>query len=487
MGLWRYISRFTFHISLLKNYSQPCMTIRGTYKVGLALTGLMVIVLFACNKFDGNYKNPDEEWLAGGSQTVFDQSSKAFGHPFPTSLSETLERVHEVGDAQFNATFVSAPAPLNPGLGPIFNNTGCGSCHLNDGRGKVPGVGETSVLMLFRLSIAGQGAHGGPNPVPGFGDQLQDRATLGVKKEGNVLITYDDKTYPFDDGQSYKLRFPTYTISNTYIPIPADVMLSPRVAAPVFGLGLLEAISEADILSHADENDADGDGISGKANYVWDHVHNTTALGRFGWKANQPTLLQQTAVAYNQDIGITNSIFPQESSWGQLQYDDRKDDPELSDSLLYSVEFYVKTLAVPVRRNLDNPVVQQGKQLFTQAGCVKCHMPDMRTAVNVAFPALSNQLIHPYTDLLLHDMGDSLADNRPDFLATGREWRTAPLWGIGLTQKVNGHNNFLHDGRARSLMEAVMWHGGEAENAKNKVKAMSADERAALIKFLESL
>ena len=255
-------------------------------------------------------------------------------------------------------------------------------------------------------------------------------------------------------------------------------MLSPRVAAPVFGLGLLEAVSDADVLAKADENDANADGISGKPNFVWNAVTKTTTLGRFGWKANQPSLLQQVAAAYNGDIGVTTSIFPVESSFRQPQYDNRDDDYELSDSLLHAVEFYVKTLAVPVRRNADNPVVKNGKQLFINAGCASCHIPDMRTSVNVAFPSVSNQLIHPYTDLLLHDMGDDLADNRPDFKATGKEWRTAPLWGIGLTQKVNGHNNFLHDGRARSLLEAIMWHGGEAATAKNKVKAMSADERS---------
>jgi CxxC motif-containing protein (DUF1111 family) len=445
------------------------------------------MITFACNKFDDEYNNPDDEWRTGGAQTVFDQSSKAFGHAFPTGLSETLKRVHEVGDMQFSGTFVSAPAPVNPGLGPIFNNVGCASCHIGDGRGKVPRAGETSVLMLFRISVAGQGMHGEPNPVPGFGDQLQNRSNIGVQKEADVLISYDDQTFYFDDRETYNLRFPTYTISGAYTTIPSDVMLSPRVAAPVYGLGLLEAVSDAAILSRVDENDADGDGISGRANYVWDFVNHTTVLGRFGWKANQPNLLQQTAAAYNQDIGITSSIFPQESSFGQPQMDNLKDDPEISDSILHSVAFYVKTLAVPGRRNLENAQVIQGKQLFADAGCVKCHIPSMRTDVNVAFPAVSNQLIHPYTDLLLHDMGDSLADNRPDFLATGREWRTPPLWGIGLTQKVNGHNNFLHDGRARSLLEAVMWHGGEAQNAKNKVKAMNAAERAALVKFLESL
>ncbi|MFT3704892.1 MAG: di-heme oxidoredictase family protein [Agriterribacter sp.] len=450
------------------------------------LVSTISIILFACNKFDSGYSNPDDEWRSGGAQTVFDQSTSAFGHAFPT-LPENLERVHEIGDVQFSSTFVSAPAPINPGLGPIFNNVGCASCHINDGRGKVPGAGETSVLMLFRISIAGQNAHGGPNGVPGFGEQLQNRANIGVKKEGDVSIAYNDQPFTFNDGTEYKLRFPTYTVNNSYTAYPGDAMLSPRVAAPIFGLGLLEGVSDADILSRVDEKDTDGDGISGKANYVWNFITNSTTLGRFGWKANQPNLLQQVAAAYNQDIGITNSVFPQESSLTQPQYDKLLDDPEITDSLLYSVEFYIRTLAVPGRRNLTDATVQQGKQLFVQAGCAKCHIPDMRTAVNVSFPSVSNQLIHPYTDLLLHDMGDSLADNRPDFLATGNEWRTAPLWGIGLTQKVNGHNNFLHDGRARSLLEAVMWHGGEALQARNKVKAMTADERNALVKFLESL
>lgn len=462
------------------------MRIPATYKLCFLLVVSIAVVLVACNKFDTGYTNPDDEWRTGGKQTVFDQSSKAFGHPFPT-LSETLARVHEVGDLQFEATFVSAPAPVNPGLGPIFNNVGCASCHIGDGRGKVPGIGETSVLMLFRISQAGNDPHGGPNPVPGYGDQLQNRANIGVQKEGDVAISYHDETFYFDDGTPYNLRFPTYTVTNAYTSFPADVMLSPRVAAPVFGLGLLDAVSDADILSRADEKDGDGDGISGRPNYVWNYTTNSTTLGRFGWKANQPNLLQQVAAAYNQDIGITNSVFPKESTIAQPQYDGLSDDPELTDSLLHSVEFYVKTLAVPGRRNVNDPVVQQGKQLFQAAGCNKCHIPSMRTAVNVAFPDVSNQLIHPYTDMLLHDMGDSLADHRPDFLAMGNEWRTAPLWGIGLTQKVNGHNNFLHDGRARSLMEAIMWHGGEALHARNKVKAMTSDERNALIKFLESL
>lgn len=440
----------------------------------------------ACRKFDFNYSNPDSEWLSGGMQTVFVQGSSAFSNAFPV-MNESLGRVHEIGDVQFEATFVSSPAPVNPGRGPLFNNVSCASCHIADGRGKVPGAGDTSVLMLFRVSMPGENAHGGPNPVPGFGDQLQNRSTLGISKEADVSITYSDQDFSFDDGTPYKLRFPSYLVSNTYTSFPSGAMLSPRVAAPIIGLGLLEAISDADILSAADENDKDGDGISGKPNYVWNEVTGAASLGRFGWKANQPSLLQQVAMAYNGDIGVTTSIFPRENSYGQAQYDDRHDDYELTDSLLHSVEFYVRTLAVPARRNADNAEVKQGKQIFKNVGCSKCHIPDQKTAVNVSFPAVSNQMIHPYTDLLLHDMGDELADNRPDFRATGNEWRTSPLWGIGLTQKVNGHNNFLHDGRARSLLEAIMWHGGEADGSRTMVKALSAQERAALVKFLESL
>ena len=456
----------------------------------LFILATMFALQVACRKADSIVPdaNPDSEWLSGGSETAFDQGSGAFSHAF-ASLPANLLRVHEIGDGQFNATFVSAPAPLNPGLGPIFNNVSCSSCHVSDGRGKVPGLGESAANMLFRLSIPGEGEHGNPVPVPGYGDQLQTRALLNKQREGDVAIVYTDNTYKFADGTSYQLRTPNYTFTSLYTTMPANVMLSPRVAAPVFGLGLLEAISDADILTGADPDDKDGDGISGKANMVWDVLNQKTVLGRFGWKANQPNLLQQVGAAYNGDIGITNMLFPKESSDGQTQFDSDPNSKkyELNDSLLYSVQFYVRSLAVPVRRNVTAANVVQGKGLFTAAGCIKCHKANVRTGVDVSLPQVSNQLIHPYTDLLLHDLGPGLADNRPDFLAGGSEWRTAPLWGIGLTQKVNGHTNFLHDGRARNLMEAIMWHGGEAASSKNKVNNMSKTERDALVAFVESL
>lgn len=442
---------------------------------------------FACSKYNEDFDHPDDEWLSGGMQTMFDQGNGAFGHMF-NNMPTALQRVHEIGDAQFEATFVTAPAPLNPGLGPLLNNVSCSSCHVSDGRGKIPGLGESAANMLFRISLPGEGEVGNPLPIPNFGDQLQTRAVLGVTREADVDVSYSYSTYNFADGNTYELRTPKYTVKNAYTTLPANFLLSPRVAAPVFGLGLLEAISDADLLKNADPDDKNGDGISGKPNIVWDVLKKKHVMGRFGWKANQPSILQQVAAAYNGDMGITNLLFQRESSEGQTQFKGSFDGSyELSDSLLYSNDFYVRTLGVPARRNVNNPDVRAGKALFIELGCNKCHIETFRTAVNVAFPQISNQTIHPYTDLLLHDMGEGLADNRPDFKASGKEWRTQSLWGIGLTQKVNGHTNFLHDGRARSLMEAVLWHGGEAETSKNKILQLPAKERKQLISFLESL
>ncbi|HEY9046238.1 MAG TPA: di-heme oxidoredictase family protein [Ohtaekwangia sp.] len=445
-----------------------------------------IISIYSCVEPDASSETNYSEWLSGGSQTIFDKGAGAFSTAFP-NLTSARESVHEVGDVAFEQTFVSAPAPINPGLGPIFNNVSCTSCHINDGRGKPPVDGEQISSLLIRVSVPGTDVHGGPNPAPGFGGQLQQRAIFGVSPEALVKITYTEQQYSFADGQTYSLRTPTYTLENPYISLPADLMLSPRIAPPVFGLGLLEAVDETDILALADESDVNDDGISGKPNYTWNIVEGKKTLGRFGWKAANPSILQQSAGAYNEDIGITSFVFPKESSYGQVQYDGRDDEYEVSDSILYAVAFYIRTLAVPARRDADKAAVLQGKQIFTQAKCATCHVPRLRTKVDVAFPEISNQVIFPYTDMLVHDMGTGLADNRPDYDANGQEWRTAPLWGIGLTKVVNGHQNFLHDGRARTLMEAILWHGGEAEQSKEYVRTLSSSDRDALIKFLESL
>ena len=427
--------------------------------------------------------------LSGGDTTIFSASSHAFSIPAPNLSTDALEK-HLEGDVEFEAVFVTAPAVLNPGLGPIYNNVSCINCHSRDGRGRPPNADERLVSMLLRLSLPKrEDVSDGkpPTPVPGYGTQLNNRSIFGTPAEGKVKIEYSEQPLTTEDGTRVHLRYPNYTITDTYQPLPENVEVSPRVAPVVFGLGLLEAIPEETILTYADEADVNGDGISGKPNFVWDVVKKRYTLGRFGWKANQPTLLQQVASAYHDDMGLTTSLFLIENSAGQLQLTESSATPEVSDDILDVVTFYVQTLAVPARRNIDDPQVKHGEQLFAQAQCASCHIPTLRTGVLPGVPSVSNQTIHPYTDLLLHDMGPGLADNRPDFHASGTEWRTPPLWGIGLVRTVNGHTNFLHDGRARNLMEAILWHGGEAEKSRQTVLEMSKTERDALIAFLESL
>ena len=444
----------------------------------------LVLSVVSCKKPAKIEPVDEKDWYAGGGQTFFDQSSGAFSNDF-NGLDGTLEATHGTGDAMFDATFITAPSPINEGLGPVFNAVSCASCHANDGRSEAPSEGELINKLLLRISVPGEGSHGEPLEVPGFGIQFHPKGVFGTPAEGDVSVSYSYVSGTYADGTSYELRIPNFSIQNTYIPFPSNAVFSPRLSRPVFGLGLLEAIPDWALLANEDVFDSNQDGISGKANYVWDRKSQSTTLGRFGWKAGSPNLLQQVSFALSEDIGVTNFLFPLESSYGQSQYVDNG--KEISDSLVYALAFYMKTLGVPARRNVTDPDVIKGKQLFGEASCIKCHVPKQQTKINVAFSQLSNQTIYPYTDLLLHDMGSGLADSRKEYQAEGYEWRTPPLWGIGLTEVVNGHSNFLHDGRARSLSEAILWHSGEAENAKLYFKSMSASDRAALIKFLKSL
>lgn len=444
-----------------------------------------LLSVHSCRKAEVFPEEELDERLSGGSQTVFDQGSSAFSNIFP-GISGYDEAAHELGDVNFEITFVTSPAPIHEGLGPLFIGTSCASCHFSDGRGRVPQFNEDALSLLFRVSEQGTDEHGGPKPLAGFGGQIQNQGVFGKPAEAKPHVAYSYETKYFDDGNSYELRIPTYTLDNPYQSM-GNYFLSPRIAPPVFGLGLLEAIDENDIVAMADENDANGDGISGKPNYVYNFELQRLQLGRFGWKANNPTLRQQTAGAYNEDMGVTTPYFTKENSHGQSQYIIPAKNPEVEDSVFQAVTFYVQSLAVPARRNVNEPDVKAGKQLFKVAGCDKCHASTLRTVVDVTKPYLSNQIIHPYTDLLLHDMGAGLADNRPDYSATGTEWRTSPLWGIGLTQIVNGHQDFLHDGRARNFTEAIMWHDGEAAQAKNYFKSLSKTDRDKLLKFLQSL
>ena len=319
---------------------------------------------------------------------------------------------------------------------------------------------------------------------------MQDRAIVGVPIEGEFIIVYQEMPGVFVDGEPYSLRRPTYRFRKlAFGPMNPETLVSPRVAPAIVGMGLLEAIPEADILSAADPDDADGDGISGRVNMVWDERKGAMSLGRFGWKANVPTVEQQTAGAFLGDLGVTSELFPEENCTAPQENCMAAPDggrPEIGEKRLADVVFYTQTLAVPAMRDISDPQVQKGSQIFVQAGCAVCHTPRHTTGPH-EIEALSNQTIYPYTDLLLHDMGPELADGRPDFEANGQEWRTPPLWGIGLVETVSGHTMFLHDGRARNLTEAILWHGGEGAAARDAFKALTKEEREALIRFLNSL
>ena len=431
--------------------------------------------------------------LSGGDATAPVRTEEAYSVPL-TSLDHERLRDFAMGRHLFRRPWVAAPSSSDKmdGLGPTFNRTSCIGCHHKDGRGLPPTRADQPMKsMLIRISVPGADTNGGPMPHPAYGGQLQDKSISGIPAEGRATITYRAIEGTYDDGTPYSLKEPSYEFAElAHGPLGDGVMFSPRVAPVVYGLGLLEAVEDSTIAAIADPDDVDGDGISGRMNRVWDGATGETTLGRFGWKANAPTLYAQVAGAAFGDMGITTSAFPNDNcppAQETCATAANGGDPELDDYRLDKLVFYSRALAVPARRAIDDPKVVHGEQLFAAAGCTTCHVPNLTTGADAIIPELSDQEIHPYTDLLLHDMGEGLADGRPDFEATGREWRTPPLWGIGLLQRVNLHQQLLHDGRARGFLEAVLWHGGEAESARDAVLAMSKDERAALVTFLRSL
>lgn len=432
--------------------------------------------------------------LSGGDTTNLTVLGRdAFAQPL-ANLSQDRRDQFFSGHQVFLRNWVTAPASAEgfDGLGPLFNAVSCASCHARDGRGRPPLREDEKMLsMLIRLSIPGQSEHGGPVAEPHYGLQLNPAAILGVAAEGVAKLTFRNSEGAFADGTPWSLISPNYQFDTlAYGPLANDVRFSPRVAPPLHGLGLLEAVDEALIRSMADDNDANGDGISGRVNEVWSERAQGMALGRFGWKANEPNLFQQTAGAALGDMGVTTSLFPHQNCTAaqrDCQNAFQQTTPEMDDRLLESMVFYMHTLAPPAVRNVNDARAKQGQALFVQAQCSSCHTPTLKTGTLPGYPELSGQTIKPYTDLLLHDMGADLADGRDDYKASGQEWRTPPLWGIGLTEQVNGHTRFMHDGRARNLTEAIVWHGGEASHSKQLFLNMTASERAALLFFLESL
>jgi CxxC motif-containing protein (DUF1111 family) len=400
------------------------------------------------------------------------------------------------GKVQFNTEWDPEPGqvPANDGLGPVFNAISCASCHLYNGRGRPPeGVTEDFESILVRLSIPGADAHGGPKPLANYGGQLQHRAVDGVAAEGSATIVYEEFPGEFADGTPYSLRKPRIVFSDmAFGHLPADALHSLRIANPVIGLGLLEAVPEKQIENLADPDDENKDGISGRVNHVWSPAQQQTVAGRFGWKANVATVAEQNAGAALGDMGITTELHPVDNC-ADTQDDCLKasridnDKVEFQQDFMAELTRYVRLLGVPAQRNADDPEIARGADLFRGIGCVQCHVSTLVTGATAAFEELANQTIHPYTDILLHDMGTGLADNRPDYEASGSEWRTAPLWGIGLTKDIAGYEYYLHDGRARSLPEAILWHGGEAKTARDSFAVLNVNDRSALLAFLKSL
>lgn len=453
-----------------------------------------IISFWGCNEFSGinSQLAPEVDLLSGGNTTVFDQSPTAFSQANP-ALKGKEELDFFVGDSFFNQNWVAAPASAKSrdGLGPLFNARSCSSCHLKDGKGMPLLTNqEESHGFLMRISIPGEASSGAPLAHSFFGGQWQDQSVDPALDEGGIEVYFTYRKVFYEDGDFVELRVPHYKIIDKENREIKDLLMSPRVGQHLVGMGLIEAIEEQTILQYVDDALAKKWNVSGKANRVFDEKTKAIVLGRFGWKAGQPSVAQQVAAAFNGDMGITSSLYPSDNMTAPQRSMNRLPDggtPELEDDDFEKIVLYTSNLAVPARRNVNDKRVQNGSQLFTQIGCDACHRRKMTTGKHPIFDALSNQTIYPYSDFLLHDMGADLADHRSEFLANGQEWRTPPLWGIGLVETVNNHTYFLHDGRARNLEEAILWHGGEAQNSIAKFKSLNAAERSAIIAFLRSL
>ncbi len=449
-----------------------------------------------------------EKYPAGDATYRKSINKQIFTHP-SANIAHDKELDFFVGFGFFRKIWVEPPSATkaSDGLGPLYNSRSCQSWHVRDGRGHPPDDGDNAVSMFLRLSIPPQNDNDkkllaehkiNVIPEPTYGVQLQNAATTGQQGEGRIHVEYSDVKVSFADGETVILRKPTYSVKDLgYGKMHPDVMISPRIAPPMIGLGLLEVISEDDILSLADIDDKNSDGISGKPNQVWSIAKQKVTLGRFGYKAGQPSVDEQNQDAAFGDIGLSTPFHPQ--GWGECtkkqsicrkapdggdpQYDNLEAPQQVTDLLL----LYSRNLAVPMRRKVNNPDVLAGKKHCYDAGCVACHQPKFKTPKIADQIEQSEQLIWPYTDLLLHDMGEGLSDNRPEGDATGREWRTAPLWGVGLATIVSKRAKFLHDGRARNIQEAILWHSGEAEGAKNRFMALKKVQREQLLMFVNTL
>ena len=467
----------------------------------IALASIAMVLATAVAALADGVGTPDPASLSAGALTVARFDREAYLQPAP-GLSRQQLTAFQMGRHHFDKKWASLSSlQFEWGLGPTFIAKSCEECHTAGGRGRPPLSGDEQLhSMLVRISVPGEDAHGGPKPDANYGDQFQNQGLSGpfpdfayhtapVPPEATLYLDWEESSTTFADSESVTLRRPRLRIENlAYGPLGDGAMTSLRNAQPLVGLGLLEAVPEATLLAIAKAQRAQG--FDGRPNYVRDDFNDRTALGRFGWKANQPSIRQQVAAASLGDMGLTTRVYRQQNC-PPVQHlcaiQTPGNDPEVAFTDLDDLELWTRALAVPARRNASDPDVGRGARLFEQAQCAVCHVPTLRTAEQFPVPQVANQTFHPYTDLLLHDMGEGLADGRPDFKAGGRDWRTQPLWGLGLSGAVNGNTALLHDGRARNVSEAILWHGGEADGAREAFRNMPKADRAALVKFVESL
>lgn len=490
---------------------------------------LLVLFLSGCGQSSSVPELQPSENAPGGDTTVSIQPFASFQLP-AGNIATDLKPDFHAGKALANQPWVKAPTVTfaRDGLGPIYNARTCLMCHINGGKGFIPANNETALTgTLVRLSkpeTAQQQADkkAGVIPHPVYGDQIQSQSISlahqlrhsqpqlkhDIAPEAYVHVNWQYETFTYPDGSEVKLRKPELDFKYLgYGPLNTNendtTLIGLRVAPAIHGMGLLELIPQADIDAWVDENDSDNNDVSGRTNFVWDAASETMMPGRFGIKANKASLVHTVAGAFTNDVGITNSVVPGqpctksqtacintihgEDNNGQDQDGNPKPKVELPDNLLKLVVDFNRNIAPVERRNSTQPNVISGRTVFYETGCQNCHRPSFVTGESNEFPHLSNQTIWPYTDLLLHDMGPELSDGRPDFLATGSEWRTPPLWGLGVSEQVNGSTALLHDGRANTIEEAILWHGGEAEVSKQRFVELPKTKRQDLLDFVYSL
>lgn len=471
------------------------------------------IALIACLTSCSKVIVPDfelAEHLPAGGMTGKGLSDRSF-----VQVGRNVDRKDELnfwtGFSLFRDPWVIAPSSTKDrdGLGPLFNTRSCISCHTSGGKGPAPeeGISKPSALVI-RFGSAQHNTFNDPN----YGGQLQPRAIAITHNnilpelvgEAQLNLNYEELQGEYADGQPYTLHKPSYQLTDlAFGDLSVHSKLSPRFSPVILGVGLLDAIATEDLLKQEDLEDQDGDGISAKYNRVpfiaTDHntgdfhayKSNDLAVGRFGLKAKHPSLHQQVAAAFRDDIGITNTSFPNETcTQNNCQAASDLGDHsevEIPDKLLNLVVQFNQLIAVPPARDLASKQAQQGRDLFYQLGCESCHTASYTTDANYPIANLAAQKIWPYTDLALHDMGENLADGANEFDANGQEWRTPPLWGLGASKKIRSENRYLHDGRARSVAEAILWHGGEATRSQQAFVNLPQNQRKDLLAFLDAI